>query len=322
MLLIITNSCDTTANYLADKLRHASVRFLRFDTDKCLDTLRLSYRNSGPSFSIDGSLFAPEEFTNVWYRRPERLRLSNVENSPESEFTLDEWSAALEGFFAHIPVNRWMNHPAHEAVASHKLHQLSRAQELGFTIPDTLVTQEPSDLKEFYLLHDGRVIVKPMSNGHIERKGNGLDSLIFTNRIRPADILSCQELSICPTLFQAEIQKRSDVRITVVDDSIHAVELIAIDNDGMQRCDIRRNHMEDVSHATIHPPLFLQERILALVRSYGLRFAAIDMAIDNLGEWVFFEINPNGQWAWMDLKGTTDIASSFVIAFNRMESRN
>jgi hypothetical protein len=317
MLLIITNSTDTTADHLAAKLVRSGVPFVRFDTDECLGALRLDYRAAAPRLHLDGVAYAPGDFSNVWYRRPERLRLPNPAKSPEAEFTLDEWSAALEGFFAHIDVGRWVNHPAREAVASHKLHQLTRAVEIGFTIPDTLVTQDPVELREFFVLHGGRVIAKPMASGHVDRKGDGADSIIFTNRLRAEDIENCAELTGCPTLFQAEVHKRSDVRITVVDDAVHAIELTASDPDGFQRCDIRRKHMEDVRHASVSLPAEVRDRVMALVRSYGLRYSAIDMAVDERGEWVFFEINPNGQWAWMDLKGVSDIASSFVATFRR-----
>lgn len=315
MLLIVTNGADATADHLAGALGRAAVPFVRFDTDKSLGSLRLEYRAAAPRIHLGGATFAPGDFTNVWYRRPERLRLPGADTSPETEFTLDEWSAALEGFFAHIPVERWMNHPASEAVASHKLHQLTRAVEVGFTIPDTLVTQDPAEFREFFSRHGGRVIAKPMANGHVERKGDGADTLIFTNRVRAGDVENCDELAGCPTLFQAEVRKSSDVRITVVDGNIHAIELRANDPDGSQRCDIRRNHMEDVTHTAVSLPTPVRDHLMTLVRSYGLRYSAIDMAVDERGEWVFFEINPNGQWAWMDLKGAGDIASSFVAAF-------
>ena len=39
------------------------------------------------------------------------------------------------------------------------------------------------------------------------------------------------------------------------------------------------------------------------------------MAIGTDGNWYFFEINPNGQWAWLDSDGGTNIAGSFIRAF-------
>ena len=74
--------------------------------------------------------------------------------------------------------------------------------------------------------------------------------------------------------------------------------------------------MRDVRHAQVTLPEAVRSCIRDLMDGYKLRFGAIDMAIDTEDNWVFFEINPNGQWAWMDLNGVTDIASSFVRSFS------
>ena len=49
---------------------------------------------------------------------------------------------------------------------------------------------------------------------------------------------------------------------------------------------------------------------------YELRFGAIDMVVSAAGDWYFLEINPNGQWAWLDMTAGTNIAASFLQAFS------
>jgi glutathione synthase/RimK-type ligase-like ATP-grasp enzyme len=128
--------------------------------------------------------------------------------------------------------------------------------------------------------------------------------------------LEClDDLRACPTLFQEYIDKRSDVRITVVDSHFCAAELLAADSDGKQRCDVRRNNMEDVAYRRVALPEDVECKLRRLTEHYSLRFAAIDMVIDTRGEWFFLEINPNGQWAWLDLAGGMDIAARFVESF-------
>src|SRR5205807_8433603 len=119
----------------------------------------------------------------------------------------------------------------------------------------------------------------------------------------------------CPTLLQQLIEKECDVRITAVENEIHAVAIYANDQTGAQRCDIRRDNMSDVEYRSITLPTAVSEAVCNLMAHYSLRFAAIDMAVDNRGEWYFFEVNPNGQWAWLDLCGGTAIARSFIAAF-------
>lgn len=315
MLLILSNSEDVTADYLASALQRHGVRFHRFDTDTMLGDLTFKYDGYVPVLRVARESYSPDAFSNVWYRRPERLKHSRLGESPEANIILDEWSEALEGFLAHIEPAKWMNHPSRNVAASHKVEQLTIARGMGLSVPDTLVTQEPGELRAFFAKHEGQIIVKPMANGYIERGDGELDSLIYTNSVPQEYLSGLEDLRTCPTLFQQQIRKASDVRITVVDKDIHAVELLAAEKDGSQRCDIRRNNMEDVGYRLIELPISVENRVRAITDHYSLRFAAIDMAVTSNGEWVFFEVNPNGQWAWLDLEGVTDIASSFANSF-------
>jgi glutathione synthase/RimK-type ligase-like ATP-grasp enzyme len=315
MLLILTNSEDVTADYLSKILNECRTPFLRVDTDTILDSVSFSYDGREALLRLSGKSYRPQDFSNVWYRRPELLKSRNFNGTPEGRFVIEEWSEALEAFFSRIDSSKWMNHPAHNVGASHKIEQLTTATALGLRIPETLVTQDPNELRRFYSEHNGRVIVKPMATGHVERCGRDRDSVIYTNPVVQEHLADLLDLSNCPTLFQERIDKVSDVRITIVDHDIHAVELTAQDADGTQRCDIRRNNMDDVKYRAISVPDAVRRALIALIDRYSLRFAAIDMAVTHKHEWIFFEVNPNGQWAWLDLVAGMNIALSFIKAF-------
>ena len=160
------------------------------------------------------------------------------------------------------------------------------------------------------------VIAKPMARGYVERPHDQADSLIYTNRLSKADLEDLDDLPVCPTLFQEYIDKKCDIRITVVDSSLSAVELRAEDRAGSQRCDIRRNNMEDVTYRRTRLPEEVACKVKELMEHYHLRFSAVDMVVGRDGHWYFLEINPNGQWAWLDLSGGMDIAECFVEAFS------
>jgi hypothetical protein len=136
-----------------------------------------------------------------------------------------------------------------------------------------------------------------MARGNVERPEGQRDSLIYTNLVMRDHLDNLDDLPSCPTLFQQYIEKRCDVRITVVDQHIHAVALTVREPDGSQRCDVRRDNMKDVIYETMTLPRDAEQAVRRLMRYYGLRFGAIDMAVSLRGDWFFFEVNPNGQWA-------------------------
>ncbi len=198
-------------------------------------------------------------------------------------------------------------------MAGHKLEQVRRARDAGFNVPKTLVTQDTAALQEFWKACGGNVVLKPLSGGYLERKEPSTDTLIYTNLLREKDMARTAEIARCPTLFQERIAKEADIRITVVDGDLQAVELTAKDNDE-PRLDIRRNNMTDVVHRRTVLPRSIESKIHRILRSYGLRFAAIDMLRDFRGKYHFLEINPNGQWAWLDMAGATNTRDALIRA--------
>lgn len=316
VLLVLTHSADATADYLCGRLRDEQVDFTRLDTDYVPALVKIEFSNV-TTLHVARKSLVPRDISNVWLRRPQPISHCVGTDPAEQRHTNAEWSEAIEGFLSQVPIARWMNHPTRNVNASHKIEQLVRASQFGLRIPDTIVTQSGSSLRAFWEKHAGNLIVKPLASGFLERAKPEDDTNIYTNRVRVDDMEFADRVASCPTLCQELISKLSDVRATIVDGSIHAVSMIRSEDGGRQRLDIRRDNMRDVAYAPITLPQGVRDSLLALVDSYGLRFAAVDFGIDSNGQWNFFEINPNGQWAWLDLAGATSIADSFISSFKQ-----
>ncbi|MCM0591675.1 MAG: MvdC/MvdD family ATP grasp protein [Gloeotrichia echinulata DVL01] len=315
MIVIISNSLDVTADYVCSRLEQVKLDYVRLDTDNLIGKTELLYKFNTFSLIIDHLTLKPENVSSVWYRRPQPLNV--LQDKPfekgEQAHTISEWKAAIEGFLAHIPTKLWINHPKNNTSASCKLEQLTRAEKLGLTIPKTLVTQSFEEVINFWEQCKGNVIVKPIYHGYIERDNPDEDTLIFTNDVTLNQLKQNQELFyLCPTLFQEKEDKIYDIRVNVIDNEVIAVAIYASQKDKLQATDIRRNNMRNVRYEIVYLPSLVRDKILEFCRSYELRFAAIDMALTKDDKWVFFEVNPNGQWAWLDLEGVTDIASSLL----------
>jgi glutathione synthase/RimK-type ligase-like ATP-grasp enzyme len=202
-----------------------------------------------------------------------------------------------------------MNHPAAIMGASSKIEQLRRSRQRGLDVPEWICTRSRAAAVSFLLSH-GDVVAKPLASGYLERCEPSADTLIYTNRVLPTDVSADVPDLGAPTLFQ----KRCfgiDVRVTIVDEDVRAMELER--TDGV--IDVRRNNMRGVSYRTVHLPSELRTQLIRLVRSYQLRFAAIDMIRDSSDQWWFLELNPNGQWAWLDLEADANIFKAFIHAF-------
>jgi glutathione synthase/RimK-type ligase-like ATP-grasp enzyme len=312
LILILTNGDDATADWVCRAL--AKRAYLRLDTDRLPQSAVLRGNGRKVELKANGRWHRPDDFTGVWYRRPKGIRFPGRAPAGEKQHAAEEYTAVLEAFLVMIPESRWINAPARNALAGHKLEQLKRAAALGFQVPKTLVTQDPAEVRRFWRSCGGDMILKPLSHGQVEHSRR--HELIYTSAFRKDDLKRAILIRRCPTLFQERIAKSTDIRVTVVDDDIQAAELLAADA-GSQRLDIRRNNMTDVKHKPFTLPPALSRRLRRLLTSYGLRFGAVDFVCDSTGRWFFLEINPNGQWAWLDLAGVTDSRRALIKSLQR-----
>jgi glutathione synthase/RimK-type ligase-like ATP-grasp enzyme len=316
VILTLTNSTDRTVDYLWERLGTARSEWYRLNTDLVVDRVMVVYEAGQSYFSVDGNTIRPEKVIGLWYRRPRPIAIDEIVDSARARHVQAEWAEALEGMLAQIPFKRWINHPTANANSSHKIEQLMRARQLGLFVPDTMVTQSDSALRRFWTAHAGRVICKPLASGYLE---SDRPLVIYTSLVAEDHVAAASLLARCPTMFQELIDKELDVRVCVVDETVLAVGLRCLDHKRKQRLDIRRDNMRGVVHGQIDLPCDIQFKVRTLVKSYGLRYGAIDMAIDRAGRWIFFELNPNGQWAWLDQVGAADIAGALISALSARE---
>src|SRR5581483_6062663 len=57
----------------------------------------------------------------------------------------------------------------------------------------------------------------------------------------------------------------------------------------------------ELKQAVFTLPDSVQASIQRLMASFDIKFASIDMILTPDGEFVFLELNPNGQWLWLEI---------------------
>jgi glutathione synthase/RimK-type ligase-like ATP-grasp enzyme len=302
MLLFLSNSKDATCDFFCKVAEANHVNHVRLDTDFFPDMIIIEFSfKHNIRIKYKDIIIRPKDIHCVWNRRPEKIYAGNFEHSAFADHYRNEWRHSFDGFFKQIHTKKWINHPYNNANAISKIEQLIRAKKYGLSVPDTIVTQDYNKFKKFFKKHTYGIITKPLSHGYI--CDENIVYNIYTNDII-IDKCDFTHLSSCPTLFQEKINKINDIRINYIDGVMEATEIIFLEN-GRQRLDIRKNNMDGVHYKSIQLPEKIANILNRLIKSYNLRFAAIDMCVQANGEWIFFEINPNGQWAWLDIMGVS-----------------
>ncbi len=298
MILIITHKEDYTSDFIINKLNQRKIKYKRLNCEDLIDSNFIVDKDL--SFSIDGI----NSFKSVWFRRT-KLPDINASNPHEKIYLLNEYETLLKNLFCTIDA-KWFSNPFKIYKAENKLYQLKIAKDIGFIIPNTLITNNKETLKEFYYLNSKKIIIKPLSQSKLNY--NGETEFIFTNDLRNEHIETLDEYELTPCIYQEKIPKSIELRVTVVGEKVFSsgINSQLFEN---TKTDWRKGKQEFFKEAI---PLDIEENCKLIVKKLGLRFGAIDLIKDTNGNYIFLEINPNGQWAWIENETGLKISDAII----------
>lgn len=295
-VLLVTTSYDEAPDHVGAHLERCGVPFFRLDTDRFPRDVQIRFNPGGGLTFRDGvNSFSGEQVRSVWYRRNVAPLLPIDVESGVLDFCEREHRAFLLGSLASLSTERWLSNPSAIWRAEHKPYQLAVANNLGFTIPRTVITNDREAVLELAQKH--QLVAKAVSSGYIaSEEGN---RAIFTSALSSDDFKDLGGLRLAPVIFQEKVEKISDIRVTVVGDDVFAAEILSQTNES-SKVDWRATDDPDLMHKVHELPQDIVDRCKVLVSSLGLVFGAIDFALMADGSYVFFEINPNGEWLWIE----------------------
>lgn len=303
-ILIITHSGDNAAiDKVSQRLQERGFEAVRIDTDTYpTEALIESFSDSHSHKQFIGKdgqhLVSSEDIHSIWYRRfYAGQKIPHDMESQKRYACLEESRRCLTGFLscqkAFCLDNYWK-----VKIASVKDYQLQLASELGFDIPKTLVTNHPDSVRRFYDEQRGKIITKMQTSFAIWE--NNKEHVVFTNPVTEDNLNHLEGLALSPMVFQQHIEKKLELRVTVVGKTIFSAAIDSNRHDSMKN-DWRKNGINTLAEwFPVDIPESLQQKILALMKALNLQYGAIDIILTPDDEYKFLEINPVGEFYWLD----------------------
>jgi glutathione synthase/RimK-type ligase-like ATP-grasp enzyme len=214
-----------------------------------------------------------EEIEAVYWRYHFGVNVPDtITNDHQRLMAHREIESTLGSFFRMLDC-RWLN-PA-EAVAMHafKPYQTQLMAQLGIRVPETLISNDPSAVKDFFERLDGKVIYKPV-------RGGAHTSRLKTEDLTPERLI---ELAEAPVQFQ-EMIEGIDIRVYLMGDDAFAAEIRS------GTLDFRDNPKAEI--VPIPLPTDIQSQCQQAARRLLLTYSGIDIRRTPEGEYVFLECNP------------------------------
>ena len=318
-VLIITHSGDNeSVESVARAVTERGGRAVRLDTDRFPSEVRLTARYSEGEGRVTFATGAAGEYVvdldevgAVWHRRLSvAARVPREMDAQLRAASVGESRAALMGVLAGLTAFR-VDPEAAIRRAEQKPLQLRAARELGLEVPRTLITNDPLAVRDFYAACDGRLVAKMLSSFAVYDR-EGRESVVFTNPVGPEDLEDLTGLSLCPMTFQERVEKQLELRVTVVGRRVFTA---SIDSQASARAahDWRRDGARLVDEWRPYQlPPEAEGHLLALMDYFGLNYGAADFILTPDGRHVFLELNPSGEFFWLEHGPGLDISGALA----------
>jgi hypothetical protein len=256
-----------------------------------------------------------DEVRSIWWRRPAAVQLPETLTPYEEAFARSELTQVQAGMWDMLEHScYWVSFPANIRKASHKISQLQLASHLGLEIPRTLVSNDPDRVRTFYEACDHQMIYKTLGDPQPslllagpgkaaqwkysqEHSDENFLRSIYTTLLREQDLTLLDTVRLAPGLFQEYIPKRVELRVTVIGDDIFTAELHSQVHEET-RYDWRHYEVETPTYEH-QLPVEIAEKCVALTKAHRLNFSTSDLILTPEGRYIFLEMNPNGQFLWI-----------------------
>ncbi|KTD25396.1 Glutathione synthase/Ribosomal protein S6 modification enzyme (glutaminyl transferase) [Legionella lansingensis] len=303
-ILILTQVEDTHAIAvqlaLSDMNHHIRLFFTADQPTRLTNSVFIDNRHyEWKSFDEDNSI-ADNDYDVVWWRRARKPYLAKDRvHAGDYKFAVRENNLFYESITCNIAPDAWWINPKSAAtMANYKLLQLRKACECGMPIPETLCSNDAQDIRHFLLKNENEgVIYKPLcSNVWFE------DDKIrvgYTTKVTLSDLPKNELLQLVPGIFQKEIKKKYELRITCFGNYIVAARIDSqVHPEGIT--DWRAIPPDRLSVEPYELPSILSDKIRRFMRSMGLVFGALDFIVTEDNNYIFLEVNEQGQFLWLE----------------------
>lgn len=295
-ILVITDHGDVHVPPVAEHLTDGT-ELTTIDTARVIlgEDLSFAQTRSGQGVFYRGEHL--DDVVSVWYRKPSLLPETSIPVATEYQTyawsSVDQHGKSLNVQFRDA---MWVSDYYALCQAKPKAGQLATAQELGFAVPETLMTSSENLARQFVREH-GICIAKPLAVRFPHGKA------MYATLVTSEDDLDYAGIAVDPQILQAYIEPATELRVTVVGREVFAAEVHGGEAQhgagGFQVRDWRAG-ADTFSAQPARLPADLEDKCRQYLAAYGLRFGAFDFVVDRAGVPWFLECNGNGQWLFIE----------------------
>lgn len=267
---------------------------------------------SGYSASIDSDVFLSfgrgdtpsHRYKSIWWRikPPFRIATDDLTSYYDQKFSSDEWQGTLGYFDEAFNDAFWMNPRDKARSASNKINQLLAARKCGFHVPRTIFSNNYHSILEFMKKNPEALYIIKTITPYISPDGK----IKYTDFIDNEGVeLLGANISMCPVIIQEYVRPKFEIRATTVENEIFSAKITKKDQSSP---DWRRETTLDI-YDKYSGNLDFSYKLNTMNDMFGINFGAYDFVLDSEDNMFFLEVNPSGQWLWLEERLGLQISS-------------
>ena len=166
-------------------------------------------------------------------------------------------------------------------------------------MPDTLVTDSVDELTKFKR-ETGDLIYKPFS-------GIGFGAF-ETRPMLDEDLSAADNIKYAPPIVQKHVVGEFDIRATVIGRRVLSAKILY--HEGNHPVDSRSDIVPTVAHDIPHD---VASALVEINKRLGIAYGAFDLRYSDSTGYTFFEVNPAGQYLWIEMNTGLPISRAIAL---------
>jgi hypothetical protein len=297
-VLILTRSFDKQSDEVGLKLAARGIPYIRFDADLLYESSsKVSVWEDEERTGYSCALGSHGQELNhprvIWFRHFDPTAIPTFSDDPTARmFVRSEWEMGLRGLLS-LRGTRWINHP--DSVSRlDRITQLRIARSVDLGTPKTLISNDHTQIRNFVGSCSNKVVAKVLGS-HFLEVDPGTAHGVFP-RIVEQDDDELENAIFAPAIYQEFVPHETEIRATVV-----GREIIAVEVQQQGPGDVWENP-EGVEVKEHSLPDAIQSQLQAYMDFADLEYGAFDLLLTWDGRYVFLEVNPSGDWLWLEAR--------------------
>ena len=238
-------------------------------------------------------------FASTWFRRQSPSRAGGSVHPDSEQFLKNEILQAHESLCSAAEnISDFVVGGRSSRAASSKVRQLEVAVATGMCVPNTLISNNYEEIARFAAGHR-EILVKHFFPHYWGNTSSGRISAVGPCIIKDFSKINQRSVEICPAIYQELVDKKYEIRVTVIGDDIFAAKIQS--RRGESFLDWRQEYgNEDMFMSAMELSGSTANSVRGLMHILNLKYGCIDFAVDQEGREVFLEINPGGQFLFVE----------------------